>query len=88
MMDNQPIYYKNRLIQIFRDHWEPFKRFYPSLVDDDIETNVQKMMDCGLFYKGYAEYRCRCGHITPKAFGVAANPDSVRVVPKFIQITG
>lgn len=62
-MNNQPIYYKNRLIQIFRDHWEPFKRLYPQLVNDDIEANVQKMMDCGLFSNGYAEYRCRCGHI-------------------------
>lgn len=60
---NQPIYYKNRLIQIFRDHWEPFKRFYPHLVDQNIEVNVQKMMDCGLFSNGYAEYRCRCGHV-------------------------
>jgi len=62
-MNNRSIYHQNRLIQIFRDHWEPFKRFYPHLVNVDIEANVQKMMDCGLLANGYAEYRCRCGHI-------------------------
>ena len=63
MLDNHPIYYKNRLIQIFSDHWEQFKCFHPNLVDENIETNVQKMMGCGMFSKGYAEYRCSCGHI-------------------------
>ena len=63
MMDNSPIYYKNRLIQIFRDHWEQFKLFRSELVDEDIEANVRKMMGCGLFSNGYAEYRCGCGHI-------------------------
>ena len=63
MLNNQPLYYKNRLIQIFRDHWEQFKRFHPHLVNEDIETNVQKMMGCGLFSNGYAEYRCSCGYI-------------------------
>jgi len=63
MMNNRAIYYQNRLVQIFRDHWEPFKRFYSHLVTKDIEVNVQKMMDCGLLANGYAEYRCRCGHI-------------------------
>ncbi len=67
-MDNRPIYYKNRLIQIFRDHWEGFKRFHPSLIDENIEVNVQKMMGCGLFSNGYAEYRCSCGHIKRVAF--------------------
>lgn len=62
-MDNRPIYYKNRLIQIFRDHWEQFKLFYPELVDENIEVNVQKMMDCGLLKNGYAEYRCSCGYV-------------------------
>lgn len=63
MMNNRINYHQNRLVQIFRDHWEPFKRFYSHLVTEDIEVNVQKMMDCGLFHKGYAEYRCRCGHV-------------------------
>lgn len=67
-MDNRSIYYKNRLIQIFRDHWEQFKVFNPRLVDENIENNVQKMMGCGLFSSGYAEYRCSCGHIKRVAF--------------------
>ncbi len=67
-MDNRPIYYKNRLIQIFRDHWGQFKAFNPGLVDENIEANVQKMMGCGLFSNGYLEYRCSCGHIKRVAF--------------------
>jgi hypothetical protein len=63
MLDNHPLYYKNQLIQIFRDHWEQFKRFHPELVNEDIEANVQKMMGCGLFSNGYAEYRCSCGYV-------------------------
>jgi len=63
MFNNQPIYYKNRLIQIFRDHWEQFKLFHPQLVDENIEFSVQKMMNCGLLRGGYAEYRCSCGYI-------------------------
>lgn len=68
MLDNLPIYHKNRLIQIFRDHWEQFKRFHPHLVSEDIEINVQKMMNCGLFSNGYAEYRCSCGHVKKVPF--------------------
>ena len=59
---------KNRLIQIFRDHWEQFKVFHPDVVNEDIEANVQKMMNCGLFKNGYAEYRCSCGHIKKVPF--------------------
>ena len=68
MLNNRPIYHKNRLIQIFSDHWEQFKRFHPNLVDENIETNVQKMMGCGMFSNGYAEYRCSCGHIKKVPF--------------------
>lgn len=67
-MENRPIYYKNRLIQIFRDHWEQFKVFNPQLVDENVENNVEKMMGCGLFSSGYAEYRCSCGHVKRVAF--------------------
>jgi len=67
-MDNSPIYYKNRLIQIFRDHWEQFKLFHPDLVNEDIEVNVQKMMNCGLFSGGYAKYACSCGYVKKVAF--------------------
>lgn len=67
-MDNRLICYKNRFIQIFMDHWEQFKQFHPELVDENIQANVQKMMGCGLFSSGYAEYRCSCGHIKRVAF--------------------
>ncbi|MFH1868637.1 MAG: transposase zinc-binding domain-containing protein, partial [Candidatus Omnitrophota bacterium] len=68
LVDERPVYYKNKLIQIFRDHWEQFKHFHPHLVNEDIEANVQKMIGCGLFSNGYAEYRCRCGYIKRVAF--------------------
>jgi len=71
MIGNLPIYHKNRLIQIFQDHWEEFKRFHPSLVNEDIEANVQKMMGCGMFSNGYAEYRCSCGHIKKAPLAVS-----------------
>jgi hypothetical protein len=63
MVGNRSIYYKNLLIQIFRDHGEQFRFFHPELVDENIEINVQKMMRCGLFSNGYTEYRCSCGSI-------------------------
>lgn len=68
MIDNLPIYHKNRIIQIFRDHWEQFKRFHPGLVSEDIENNVQKMVGCGMFSNGYAEYRCSCGYVKKVPF--------------------
>lgn len=42
--------------------------FHPEVVNEDIEANVQKMMNCGLFKNGYAEYRCSCGHIKKVPF--------------------
>lgn len=52
------IYNQNIMVQIFRDHWSQFKHFHPNLTDDNIETNVQKMMGCGLKENGYIEYWC------------------------------
>jgi len=52
------IYNQNIMVQIFRDHWSQFKRFHPNLTDDNIESNVQKMMGCGLKENGYIEYWC------------------------------
>ena len=50
------------MVQIFRDHLEPFKERYPELVVKDVEENVQKMMGCGLEANGYFEYFCvKCG---------------------------
>jgi hypothetical protein len=52
------LYYKNIMIQIFRDHWDRFKEIYPWLITDDIEENVRKMIGCGLIENGYFEYWC------------------------------
>lgn len=52
------IYFKNVMVQIFRDHWDQFKRFNRELVDENIEENVRKMMGCGLIENGYYEYIC------------------------------
>jgi len=52
------IYYKNIVIQIFRDHWDQFRRFHKEVVDENIEENVGKMMGCGLIENGYYEYIC------------------------------
>lgn len=57
------------MVQIFRDHWERFKESYPHLVTEDIEKNVQKMMECGLFENGYFVYVCtNCGEEKRIAF--------------------
>jgi len=57
-MRRDEIYYKNVVIQIFRDHWDQFKRFHKELVDENIEENIEKMMGCGLIENGYYEYIC------------------------------
>ena len=57
-MKKKDIFYKNLVVQIFRDHWEQFKIFHSELVTDDIEENVEKMMGCGLLSNGHFEYVC------------------------------
>lgn len=57
-MDKKKIFYKNVVVQIFRDHWAQFKHYHPELVTDEIEENVEKMMGCGLLANGYFEYIC------------------------------
>jgi len=57
-MRRDEIYFKNVMVQIFRDHWDQFKRFHKELVDGNIEENVRKMMGCGLIGNGYYEYIC------------------------------
>ena len=42
------IYYKNVMVQIFRDHWDQFKRYNKEHIDKNIEENVEKMLGCGL----------------------------------------
>lgn len=57
-MGRGEIYFKDVMIQIFRDHWDQFKRFNQELVDENIEGNVEKMLSCGLIENGYYEYIC------------------------------
>lgn len=57
-MDKKQIFYKNVVIQIFRDHWTQFKHYHPELITEGIEENVEKMMGCGLLSNGYFEYIC------------------------------
>lgn len=48
---------------IFRGHWEEFKRIYPSYNNAQYEDAVQKMLGCGDELGGYSEYVCpHCGH--------------------------
>lgn len=47
---------------IFRDHWEEFKRLHPRYDDEQYEEPVQKMLGCGDESNGYSEYICmHCG---------------------------
>jgi len=52
------IYFKNVMVQIFRDHWDQFKRYNKEDIDKNIEENVEKMLGCGLLENGYYEYIC------------------------------
>jgi len=52
------IYFKNVMVQIFRDHWDQFKRYNKEHIDKNIEENVEKMLGCGLLENGYYEYIC------------------------------
>ncbi len=48
--------------QIFRDHWEEFKRQNPRYDQEQYEEPVQKMLGCGDESNGYSEYICmHCG---------------------------
>lgn len=54
--------YKSIFKQIFRDHWERFKKNHPAYRDEHYEEIVQKMLGCGEESNGYSEYRCTgCG---------------------------
>jgi hypothetical protein len=61
---------KETFKQIFRDHWDAFKKRYPRFDNDYYQTVVQKMLNCGDPEKmGYARYLCTsCGHTERIAF--------------------
>lgn len=53
---------KDTLRQIFRDHWQGFKKIYPGYDTPQYDEAVQKMLGCGSMENGYAAYRCmHCG---------------------------
>lgn len=52
---------KETFKQIFRDHWEEFKQYYPLYQDDYIQKVIDKMLGCGDPSNGYITYFCdRC----------------------------
>lgn len=48
--------------RIFSDHWEEFLERFGHKVRPVIKKEVKKVMECGDFANGYAEYQCqKCG---------------------------
>jgi hypothetical protein len=47
---------RNKLKQIFEDGWEEFKQKHPRY--EEVDEVVQKMLGCGEFTSGYANYLC------------------------------
>ena len=47
--------------QIFKDHWQSFKKEYPWFANDYYDSLVSKLLDCGNPERmGYSEYQCTC----------------------------
>jgi hypothetical protein len=60
---------KDTFKQIFREHWEEFKRTHAKFNTPYYERVIRKMLECGDPEKaGYAVYRCRCGEERKVAF--------------------
>jgi len=54
------IYSKKAFKQIFKDHWDIYKKRYPTREIED--ESVQKMLSCDKKANGYAEYiSTNCG---------------------------
>jgi len=48
--------------QIFSDHWDEFLNRFGHRVRPVVIKEVKKMLECGSFANGYAEYECeKCG---------------------------
>ena len=61
-MEKEGLISKDTLRQIFRDHWQDFKKRYPGYNTPQYDEAVQKMLGCGNAENGYAAYRCmHCG---------------------------
>ena len=61
---------KNIFKQLFQDGWDDFKKRYPRY--EAVDEVVQKMLGCGEFENGYAEYIC------PECFGEKRVPFSCK----------
>jgi len=61
---------KNTFKQIFREHWDDFKAFYPRYDTPLHNETIRKMLDCGDPEKmGFVQYRCtNCGQTRRIAF--------------------
>lgn len=55
--------------KIFEDHWDEFLNRYGNRVRPVVIKEVKKMLGCGSFANGYAEYQCeKCGEKKKVAF--------------------
>jgi hypothetical protein len=62
MDSNKARFNRDRLKEIFREHWEVFKERNPRYRAARYEEAVQKMLGCGDLENGFATYRCLdCG---------------------------
>jgi len=53
---------RDKFKDIFRTHWEPFKKTFSHYQSDRYDEAVQKMLGCGDPENGYAIYICsKCG---------------------------
>ena len=49
-----------KIREIFADHWDEFMDLYGYRVRKVVKQDVERMLNCGDFSKGYAEYSCSC----------------------------
>jgi len=55
--------------QIFSDHWDEFLNRFGSRVRPVVIKEIKKILGCGSFANGYAEYKCeKCGEKKKVAF--------------------
>ncbi|UCF82361.1 MAG: transposase zinc-binding domain-containing protein [Desulfobacteraceae bacterium] len=75
---------RDRFKDIFRTHWESFKKTFSRYQSDRYDEVVQKMLGCGDPENGYATYICsKCGGYQKRLRAVF-----IYHVPKFIRING